>query len=205
MLKEFRNLATKSGDLKIPVINQLLVRSKGEEAKYIARALHGKLNVGMAEKGVVAALARAVTLTPPSTDPTQPPPVLDLRKTVRDSDKLASALERNVSLINQAYTEVPNHSLVINCILTHGVEQLPKHCFLTPGVPVKVMLGKPATSILELLQRFQGMLLTMEYKVSGGEAVLNVLLCAVYVLTRFLCSPLSVSLSAPCFFILVRR
>jgi len=175
VLAQFRLLARRSGDSKISVINQLLVRAKGEEAKFIARALHGKLNIHMAEKGVLAALARAVTLTPPSLDPATPPPVLDLRKTAagRDKDKLAAELERTAALINQAYTEVPNHDRVLGALLQHGVDSLPEHCFLTPGVPVKVMLGKPATSILELLQRFQGMKLTMEYKYDGERAQIH--------------------------------
>ena len=127
----------------------------------------------MAEKSVIAALARAVTLTPPSLDRARPPTVLDVRRVLRDPAKLQAQLASNLHLINQAYTEVPNHSIVIDCILTHGVQLLPQKCFLKPGVPVKVMLGKPTTGVDALLEKFKDMIFTLEYKVNDGRAAAN--------------------------------
>lgn len=159
-----------SGQKKADMIKKMLVACEGNEARYIIRALQGNLRIGMAEKSVIAALARAVTLTPPSLDRTRPPAVLDVRRTLRDPAQLQAQLAANLHLINQAYTEVPNHAIVIDCILTHGVAELPQKCFLKPGVPVKVMLGKPTTGVDALLEKFKDMIFTLEYKVRVGNA-----------------------------------
>ena len=46
------------------------------------------------------------------------------------------------------FANSPSHQL-------HSVlQELPKHCHLTPGVPVQVMLGKPAKGIAAVLERF---------------------------------------------------
>ena len=169
--KAFRDLADltgkASGQRKADLIKKLLVSCEGPEARYIIRALQGNLRIGMAEKGVISALARAVTYTPPTLPGSTTAPILDIRRTIRDKTKLAALLERNVHLINQAYTEIPNHKLVLECILKHGVTELPNKCFLAPGVPVKVMLGKPTTGVDAILEKFKDLLFTLEYKVSS--------------------------------------
>lgn len=45
---------------------KLLQEANNEEAKYIVRWLEKNLKTGAAEKTVIAALARAITYTPPN-------------------------------------------------------------------------------------------------------------------------------------------
>ena len=69
VLTVFREIANTSGaksqKWKVDKIKGLLVRSKGEEAKYIIRALSGKLRIGLAESTVLVSFAHAFVLTPP--------------------------------------------------------------------------------------------------------------------------------------------
>lgn len=66
VLREIAQTAgSKSQQHKVNLIKKLLVRAQGPEAKYIIRALQGKLRIGLAQSTVLVALAHAVTLTPP--------------------------------------------------------------------------------------------------------------------------------------------
>ena len=75
----------------------------------------------------------------------------------------------------QAFIEVPSFDRVVGSVLEHGVKTLPDHCFLTPGIPVKVMLGKPAKGIDEVLKRLAGAMFTIEYKYDGERAQIHYL------------------------------
>ena len=163
-----------SQDVRASKIKSLLVACQGAEAKYIVRGLQGNLRIHMAEKGVISALARAVTLTPPSLNGTLPPPIIDIRKTTK-KEEVQRLLERNIELVNQAYIELPNHRKVIECILKYGVEELPNKVFLEPGIPVKVMLGKPCNGVLAILEKFGTNKFTLEYKYDGARCQIHML------------------------------
>lgn len=163
---------SKVGEKKAAEVKKLLVSCKGPEARYVIRMLQGSMRIGLAEKSILAALGQAVALTPPSKK--IPPPVLNARKTM-SKDKYDAELELISEQIKQAYTEVPSYDLVIAALLEHGARDLMKHVFLSPGIPVKVMLGKPARGIQEVLAKFANALFTIEFKYDGERAQIHLL------------------------------
>ena len=171
--KQLRAIATMSGSKsqirKKDTLKKMLVSCKGNQAKYIIRAFQGKnLRIGLAESSVLKGLARAVVLSPPLTD------VMDARKDM-SIKALRKKFEEASHMIDTVYTEVPSHDQVVPCILKYPVAELSDHCFLTPGVPVKAMLGRPTRGIGEALDRFKGFTFTFEYKYDGERAQIHLL------------------------------
>lgn len=64
VLEQFRSITQIKGEKaqarKVEIIKAMMVRCQGQEAKYIVRALQGKLRIGTAEQTVLVALAHAL-------------------------------------------------------------------------------------------------------------------------------------------------
>ncbi|CAG9793147.1 unnamed protein product [Diatraea saccharalis] len=155
---------------KIAKIQSLFTACRNCEAKYLVRSLEGKLRIGLAEQSVLQALALAVTVTPPSP---QGQLMLDASKGI-SPEQFKARVDANALLIKTTYCECPNYDAIIPVLLEHGVESLPKHCRLTPGVPLKPMLAHPARGVQELFDRFEGSQFTCEWKYDGERAQIHV-------------------------------
>lgn len=154
---------------KIDIIKGLFVACRHSEARYIARALGGKLRIGLAELSVLSAIAQAVSLTPPGQNA-----VLDASKGM-STDAKKAWIEENALILKQTYCELPNYDLVIAALLKYGIKELPQHCKLTPGVPLKPMLAHPTKGVGEVLKRFEEAAFTCEYKYDGERAQIHIL------------------------------
>ncbi|XP_040313868.1 DNA ligase 1 [Herpailurus yagouaroundi] len=157
---------------KMDVIKGLFVACRHSEARFIARALSGRLRLGLAEQSVLAALAQAVSLTPPGQD--FPPAVVDAGKG-RTAEARKTWLEEQGMILKQTFCEVPDLDRIIPVLLEHGLERLPEHCRLSPGVPLKPMLAHPTRGVGEVLKRFEEAAFTCEYKYDGQRAQIHVL------------------------------
>lgn len=71
--------------------------------------------------------------------------------------------------INEAICEFPNHGEVINTLMEVGddMEKLKERCHIRVGIPVKPMLAKPTKGVREVLDRFEQIKFTCEYKYDG--------------------------------------
>jgi DNA ligase-1 len=155
------NLSFQSQAKKKDLIKSLLVACKESEATYIVRSLQGKLRIGLAEKTVIAALAHAVVLS------------AENYRGGAISSTLEAKMNKANETIRSVYAEVPNYDVIIPILLKDGIEELPKKCFLTPGIPVHPMLAQPTKGISEVLDRFQGMTFTSEFKYDGERAQIH--------------------------------
>ncbi|XP_075135235.1 DNA ligase 1 [Leptodactylus fuscus] len=176
VFNKLKEIARMSGNAamnkKIDIIKGLFVACRHSEARYIARALGGKLRIGLAELSVLSAIAQAITLTPPGQS--FPDAVLDASKGM-GTDAKKAWIEENALILKQTYCELPNYDLVIPALLKHGIKELPQHCKLTPGVPLKPMLAHPTKGVGEVLKRFEEAAFTCEYKYDGERAQIHIL------------------------------
>lgn len=137
---------------RVEQVQRLFVacEAEGSEAKYLFRLLEGKLRIGLAEQTLLAALAHATC------------------------KHHAEVMERDpVEVLKAVYTALPSYHCIIPVLLEHGLKALPSHCSLTPGVPLKPMLAMPTKSITEVLDRFEGLPFTCEFKYDGERAQIH--------------------------------
>ncbi|KAI6060345.1 DNA ligase 1 [Aix galericulata] len=176
VLGKLREMATMSGNAssskKIGIIKGLFVACRHLEARYLVRSLSGKLRIGLAEQSVLTALAHTVALTPPGQG--WPPAVLDAGQGMAPEARRAW-LEEQSRILKQTFCELPDYAAIVAVLLEHGLEKLPQHCGITPGVPLKPMLAQPARGVGELLKRFEEAAFTCEYKYDGERAQIHVL------------------------------
>ncbi|XP_037538336.1 DNA ligase 1 [Nematolebias whitei] len=176
VFRKLKEIASMSGNSavnkKIDIIKGLFVACRFSEARYIVRSLAGKLRIGLAEQSVLSALSQAVCLTPPGQ--AFPPAVIDAGKGMSSESRRAMIEEKSL-ILKQTYCEMPNYDAIIPVLLKEGIDQLPKHCKLTPGVPLRPMLAHPTKGVGEVMKRFDEAAFTCEYKYDGERAQIHIL------------------------------
>ncbi|KAH1220591.1 DNA ligase 1 [Glycine max] len=141
-------------------IKALLVAATDCEPQYLIRLLQTKLRIGYAEKTLLAALGQAAVYTE---EHSKPPP------------DIQSPLEEASEIVKQVYSVLPDYDKIISALLTEGLWMLPKKCNFTPGVPIGPMLSKATKGVSEILNKFQDVEFTCEYKYDGERAQIHYL------------------------------
>ncbi|KAK2822768.1 hypothetical protein Q5P01_022833 [Channa striata] len=176
VFRKLKEIASMSGNSamnkKIDIIKGLFVACRFSEARYIVRSLAGKLRIGLAEQSVLSALSQAVCLTPPGQG--IPPAVIDAGKGMSAESRRAWIEEKSL-ILKQTYCEMPNYDVLIPVLLKEGIDQLPNHCKLTPGVPLRPMLAHPTKGVGEVMKKFDEAAFTCEYKYDGERAQIHIL------------------------------
>eukprot|EP00891_Asterochloris_glomerata_P009808 jgi/Astpho2/9808/Aster-03779 len=164
VFKTFQLIATteghKSQDKKKGHIVKLLAASKDNEAGYIMRALQGKLRIGLAEQTVLVALGHAV--------------LLQRDQAPSEADQLAGALEEAAQIVKYVYSQCPSYDQMVPALLEHPIAELKQRVGFIVGVPVKPMLAKATNGVSEVLDKFQDIEFTCEYKYDGERAQIHI-------------------------------
>ncbi|KAF0686335.1 Aste57867_21837 [Aphanomyces stellatus] len=170
MVKIARMSGNNSQASKCSIIKSLLVRCDklSEEAKYLIRGLQGKLRIGLAGQSILMSLTQAF-MHP---------------KEASDKAQQAEALKH----VKRAFSEFPNYEVLAEAlfkiydrendqkgIFAAQFDELAELCHLTPGTPVSPMLARPTKSYAMVLDRFQAMPFTCEYKYDGERAQIHIL------------------------------
>ncbi|KAG8092063.1 hypothetical protein GUJ93_ZPchr0012g19700 [Zizania palustris] len=161
VLATFRTIAKESGkesqDKKRNHIKGLLVAATDCEPQYIIRLLQSKMRIGLAEKTVQMALGQAAVYC----------------ENHSPSSKVQSPFEEAAKIIKQAYSVLPIYDKIVPALLEVGVWKLPEICSFSIGVPVGPMLAKATKSVSEIIDKFQGLEYTCEYKYDGERAQIH--------------------------------
>ncbi|KAJ6263144.1 hypothetical protein Dda_1704 [Drechslerella dactyloides] len=162
IFKGLYRVATTKGDgtmsLKVAEIKKLLAACQGEEAKFLVRGLEGKLRLGLADQTVLQAVAQAAITREMEAK----------GKTPKATDLVAAE-----NMLKEVFSGLPSYEVIIPKIIEHGIMNLKEHCTMQPGVPLKPMLAKPAKSISEVLDRFDNLKFTCEFKYDGERAQIH--------------------------------
>ncbi|CAG9761469.1 unnamed protein product [Ceutorhynchus assimilis] len=156
---------------KVEKIQSMFVACQGPEARFLIRSLQGKLRIGLAEQSALQALALACTMTPPNQE--YPPKELNASKG-HSAESFKARADEMALILKTAYCECPNYDKIVPVLLEEGIEKLPEKCKLTPGIPLKPMLAHPTKGVQEVIQRFEGMTFTCEWKYDGERAQIHI-------------------------------
>ncbi|KAA8491751.1 DNA ligase 1 [Porphyridium purpureum] len=184
VFSEFQKIARATGKLsnqeRFQRISKLFACAAKEEAKFICRALLGKLRIHMAEKSVIVALAHAFVLESyVSSDAGAAKSAKKSNNAKKSSgsrgeaeEELVAALKEGAGILSSVYSQLPSWDLVIPALLElRAVDsRLLERCKLTPGLPIGPMLAKPTKGIHEVIEKFDNVRFTSEFKYDGERA-----------------------------------
>ncbi|KAG5681548.1 hypothetical protein PVAND_010968 [Polypedilum vanderplanki] len=175
MFNKLKTIAKMSGatsmQKKVDTIKGIFVACRHSEARYFVRSLLGKLRIGLAEQSLLQALAQAITLTPPQDNKNEPYKLNALEN--RNEATIKQKIEENALKIKTVYCQCPDYNQIIPILISDGVDVLPEKCKMTPGVPLKPMLAQPTKGVSEVLERFDGIEFTSEWKYDGERAQIH--------------------------------
>ncbi|XP_053661800.1 DNA ligase 1 [Anopheles marshallii] len=171
---KLRDIASMTGSTsmakKMDKIQSMFVACRHSESRYVIRSLAGKLRIGVAEQSLLQALAQACALTPPQAEPAV------VNALAGESETRVKARVEEVALaLKTVYCQCPNYNRIVPVLLEHGILQLSQHCPMQPGTPLKPMLAHPTKGVQEVLQRFDGIDFTCEWKYDGERAQIHLL------------------------------
>ncbi|TRM69448.1 ATP-dependent DNA ligase [Schizophyllum amplum] len=175
---------------KQKIVEKLLIASKDEETRFLARTLTQNLRVGAVRTTILTALSRAFVLTSRS-DGRQsgmhaPAVLLASVKTLASPSKsqkkpavddareqIIELFDRAEGLVKQVYVRHPCYEDIIAALLKDGLDGLEQHVSLAVGIPLMPTLGSPTRSLDEVFNILQDHPFAAELKYDGQRAQIH--------------------------------
>jgi DNA ligase-1 len=175
MFTKLKTIAQMSGatsmQKKVDTIKGIFVACRHSEARYFVRSLLGKLRIGLAEQSLLQALAQAITLTPPTENKEEP---YNLNALEGKSEATIKQKVNETSLVLKTiFCQCPDYNQIVPVLIDDGIDALNEKCKMKPGVPLKPMLAQPTKGINEVLERFDAIEFTSEWKYDGERAQIH--------------------------------
>lgn len=170
---------------KVDKMQAIFVACRHSEARFFIRSLLGKLRIGLAEQSLLHAIAQACALTPPN-QKEYPPKVL---QAIRGESSVKQRVDEVALIVKTTYCQCPNYDRIVSVLLDGGVDCLLDECKMTPGTPLKPMLAHPTKGVGEVLERFDGLKFTCEFKYDGERA--QVSLQYIFQNCKKICAPIT--------------
>ncbi|KAL1752714.1 ATP-dependent DNA ligase [Schizophyllum commune] len=177
---------------KQKIVERLLIASKGEETRFLARTLTQNLRVGAVRTTLLIALSRAFVLSPrPGDRPSElhasqklldsvralgAPPKSPQKKKLADDDareRIKALFTQAESLVKQVYVRHPCYEDIIEALVTEGLDGLDQHVSLAVGIPLMPTLGSPMRSLDEVYDTLQDHPFAAELKYDGQRAQIH--------------------------------
>ncbi|CAG9804144.1 unnamed protein product [Chironomus riparius] len=175
MFNKLKSIAKMSGatsmQKKVDTIKGIFVACRHSEARYFVRSLLGKLRIGLAEQSLLQALSQAVTLTPPLENKKEPYNVNVMSDKNEATIKLK--VEKNALILKTVFCRCPDYDQIVGILIDEGIKALLEKCKMKPGVPLKPMLAQPTKGVHEVLERFDSIEFTSEWKYDGERAQIH--------------------------------
>jgi DNA ligase-1 len=175
MFGKLRSIAKMSGatsmQKKVDTIKGIFVACRHSEARYFVRSLLGKLRIGLAEQSLLQALAQAITLTPPQENKDEPYTLNALEN--RTESTVKQKVDNSSLILKTVYCQCPDYNQIIPILIEDGIDVLPEKCKMKPGIPLKPMLAQPTKGVSEVLERFDAIDFTTEWKYDGERAQIH--------------------------------
>ncbi|KAM7364476.1 LOW QUALITY PROTEIN: DNA ligase 1 [Cochliomyia hominivorax] len=160
--KKLKDIAKAPGKNKVVLIKDVFVACRGPEARFFIRSLIGKLRIGIAEQSLLNALSTGIVKANN----------VDCIKKLHET-KLKEKIEANSLILKTTYCQCPNYDKIIPTLLEFGIDEVQNRCPMIPGIPIKPMLAQPTKGVSEILERFNGIAITCEWKYDGERAQIH--------------------------------
>ncbi|KAK6541194.1 hypothetical protein TWF694_008563 [Orbilia ellipsospora] len=172
LVKISQSKGTGSQETKQRIVERLLVQSRGEEVRYLARTLVQHLRIGAVKTTMLIALSRAFLLTHPPDAPNPAPnkPAALAKLSKEAKTEVFSAAEE---IVKACFARCPNYNELVPGLLKVGLAGLKEVCKLTVHTPLKPMLGSITRDLPEMLGRLGTREFTAEYKYDGQRAQIH--------------------------------